>query len=121
MAEHNTLGQAGEEAAVVYLEKHGYIIRHRNWRRGRFELDIVAAKDGELIVAEVKTRKDTQFAFPQEAVTKEKIKRTVLAADTYIKLFAIDAPVRFDIISIVGNADNFIIDHIKEAFYPPMW
>ena len=39
MAEHNELGKAGENAAVAYLEEHGYLIRHRNWRKGHFELD----------------------------------------------------------------------------------
>lgn len=121
MAEHNTLGQAGEDAAVAYLEKHEYVIRHRNWRRGHLELDIVAAKDNELIVVEVKTRKFESVSSPQEAVTREKIKRIVMAADAYIKVFGIDEPVRFDILSVVGEMGNFKIDHIKEAFYPPMW
>ena len=49
MAEHNDLGKSGENAAVAYLEQKGYLIRDRNWRRGHFELDIVAAKDNELI------------------------------------------------------------------------
>ena len=40
----NLLGKAGEDAAVDYLERHDYVIRHRNWRKGHFELDIVAAK-----------------------------------------------------------------------------
>ena len=48
MAEHNDLGKSGENAAVAYLEQKGYLIRDRNWRRGHFELDIVAAKDNEL-------------------------------------------------------------------------
>ena len=55
MAEHNELGKAGENAAVAYLEEHGYLIRHRNWRKGHFELDIVAAKENELVIVEVKT------------------------------------------------------------------
>ena len=41
MAEHNLLGKAGEDAAVDYLERHDYVIRHRNWRKGHFELDIL--------------------------------------------------------------------------------
>ena len=44
MAEHNLLGKAGEDAAVDYLERHDYVIRHRNWRKGHFELDIVARR-----------------------------------------------------------------------------
>ena len=110
MAEHNLLGKAGEDAAVDYLERHDYVIRHRNWRKGHFELDIVAAKNGELIIVEVKTRSDTDFALPQDAVTPQNI-----------RLFQIDEPVRFDIITVIGKIGNFRIEHIKEAFYPPLF
>ena len=54
MAAHNTLGKTGEDAAVAYLERNGYTINHRNWRKNRLELDIVAGKDGLLIVVEGK-------------------------------------------------------------------
>ena len=103
MAKHNDLGKAGENAAAAYLEKEDYLIRHRNWRKGHFELDIVAAKDNELVVVEVKTRSNTEFAQPEDAVDVPKIRRTVRAADTYIKLFQIDIPVRFDIITVVSR------------------
>ena len=46
MAAHNALGKAGEDTAVAYLECNGYTICHRNWRKNRLELDIVAVKDG---------------------------------------------------------------------------
>lgn len=111
MAEHNELGKAGENAAVAYLEEHGYLIRHRNW----------SAKENELVIVEVKTRSNTLFAQPEEAVDLPKIKRTVRAADAYMKLFQIDVPVRFDIITVIGENGNFRIDHIKEAFYPPLF
>ena len=45
----------------------------------------------------------------------------VIAADTYIRLFQIDEPVRFDIITVIGKTGNFRIEHIKEAFYPPLF
>ena len=83
MAKHNELGKAGENAAVTYLEQQGYIIRDRNWRKGHFELDIVATQKQELIVVEVKTRSNTQFAEPEDAVDIPKIKRTVRATDHY--------------------------------------
>lgn len=121
MAEHNKLGKAGEDAAVAYLEGKEYVIRHRNWRKGHLEIDIVAAKADMLIVVEVKTRRDTTFALPQDAVDWKKIRRTVIAADTYIKLFGIDHPVRFDIITLIGCAPHFTVEHIKEAFYPPLF
>ncbi|MBR8720879.1 hypothetical protein IX307_002056 [Bacteroides pyogenes] len=121
MAEHNELGKAGEDAAALYLKDEGYVILHRNWRRGHLELDIVAEKNNELVVIEVKTRRNTEFALPQDAVNALKIKRTVRATDTYMKLFQIDVPVRFDIITVVGEKKNFKIEHIKEAFYPPLF
>lgn len=121
MAGHNELGQAGEEAAVAYLEKRGYVIRHRNWRKGRLELDIVAARNNTLIVVEVKTRKGTTLLPPYESVNAQKIKHIVQATDTYIKLYQIDAPVRFDIVSVVEDAGKFKIKHIKEAFFPPIF
>ena len=121
MAKHNELGKAGEDAAVAYLENTGYVIRDRNWRKGHFELDIIAAKDNELVVVEVKTRSNTEFAEPENAVDMPKIRRTVRAADTYIKIFQVDAPVRFDIITVVGDNGRFKIEHIKEAFFPPLF
>lgn len=121
MAEHNELGKAGEEAAAAYLVNHGYVIRHRNWHKGHLELDIVAAKDNELIVVEVKTRTSADIMQPEDAVTLQKIRHTVKAADTYIKLFQIDAPVRFDIITAIGRPGNLKIEHIEEAFYPPLF
>jgi putative endonuclease len=120
MAAHNILGQKGEEAAVNHLLQKGYVIRHRNWKRGHFELDIVAVKVGELVVVEVKTRRNINFALPQDAVTEGKIKWTVLAADAYIRFFQLDIPVRFDIITIVGQEGHFHIEHIEAAFCSPV-
>ncbi len=121
MATHNALGKAGEDAAVAYLERNGYTIRHRNWRKNRLELDIAAAKNGQLIVIEVKTRSNTEYTKPQDAVNWKKIRHIVIAADAYIKHFSIDEPVRFDIITVIGEAGTFRIEHIKDAFYPPMF
>ncbi|MCD8181974.1 MAG: YraN family protein [Bacteroides sp.] len=121
MAAHNTLGKAGEDAAAEYLERNGYTIRDRNWRKNHLELDIVATKDGELVVVEVKTRTNTDYIEPQDAVNWQKIRRIVVAADAYIKHFSLDAPVRFDIVTATGNAGFFRIEHLKEAFYPPMF
>lgn len=121
MAAHNSLGTAGEDAAAAYLEQKGYTILHRNWRKNHLELDIVAAKDKQLIVIEVKTRSTTDYIEPQEAVNWQKIRHIVVAADAYIKHFGIDSPVRFDIIAAVGEAGAFKIDHIEDAFCSPIF
>ena len=78
MAAHNELGKEGEEAASAYLSSRGYRIRHRNWHVGKLELDIIAEKDGEMIVVEVKTRRNNRFGLPEEAMTGRNEKSAAL-------------------------------------------
>lgn len=121
MAGHNLLGHTGEDWAADYLADRGYTIRHRNWRAGRNELDIVAEKGGTLVVAEVKTRRSASFGEPYEAVDERKIRSIVAATDAYLQAFGLDVAVRFDIIAILGSEESHRIEHIENAFYPPLW
>lgn len=121
MAGHNELGKNGENQAAAYLEAQGYVIRHRNWRSGKKELDLVAEKDGELVVVEVKTRQNLNYGLPQEAVGERKTRRIVDSTDAYLRKFGLDLPVRFDIITLTGNEAPFHIEHIRDAFLPPVW
>lgn len=116
MARHNELGKAGEDAAVRYLESNGYVIRHRNWRFQHWELDIVAYKDGEVRIIEVKTRTDKSFREPIEAVDHSKKMRIMKATNAYIKCFNIEEPVFFDVITLVGSDGYFKIEHVENAF-----
>lgn len=120
MARHNQLGKSGEERAAEYLISKGYIIRDINWRSGKMELDLVAYRDTTLVVVEVKTRSNSDFLRPEEAVTLRKIKNIVRATDAYVRLFQIPFEVRFDIITLVGNEEDFEIEHIEDAFLAPL-
>lgn len=117
MAQHNLLGKSGEELASEYLIGQGYIIRDINWHSGKYELDIVAYKDDMLVVVEVKTRRDSEYAYPEEAVTEKKIRNIVRATEAYILMHDLCVDVRFDIISIVGSEPPFEIEHIDDAFF----
>ena len=89
MATHNELGKEGEEESVRFLIEKGYIIHHRNWRSGKYELDIIAQQNDELVIVEVKTRRNTLFGTPESAINNQKIRRilssTVISGcrDTY--------------------------------------
>jgi putative endonuclease len=120
MAEHNELGRKGEEIAVEHLQKKGYIIQAKNWRAGRNELDIVARDKDFLVIVEVKSRQNADFAEPEEAVTREKQNALIRAANAYIFRNNINLETRFDIISIVHNFKETRINHIKDAFYPKL-
>lgn len=120
MAQHNLLGKSGEEYAAEYLISRGYVVRDINWVSGKYELDIVAYRDATIVVVEVKTRSSIDFAYPEEAVTEKKIRNMVRATDAYMRMFELDMEVRFDVISIVGKESPFEIEHIEDAFVPPI-
>lgn len=121
MAAHYELGKRGEQAAADYLLQKGYHILHRNWHYRHKELDIVAEKNRQLVIIEVKTRKNDLFGNPEEAVDSRKIRRIVSSADAYIKKFAIDLPVRFDIITVLSDGEKEHLEHIENAFLPPVF
>lgn len=121
MTDPHLLGKAGEDAAADYLEEKGYTILDRNWRKNRLELDIIATKGDIIAFVEVKTRKNTDFREPHEAVDWKKIRHIVVAADAYIKLHAIDMKIRFDIIDVVGDVGQFQITQIEDAFNSPIF
>lgn len=121
MAEHNLLGTAGETAARDYLTRKGYTIRHCNWRLHHLELDLVAETEDRLIIVEVKTRSSARWAHPLDAITNAKIKHLVNAAQGYINLFNIQKEVQFDLLALTpGPGGEFIVEHIPDAFLPPL-
>jgi putative endonuclease len=118
MAEHNILGERGEALAKVYLEKLGYQIVALNWRERKFEIDLIAVYEQEIIFIEVKTRSTSYFGNPEEAVTTKKQQHLINGADYYIQENEIDLDCRFDVIAIILNSNQKEIKHIKAAFSP---
>ena len=120
MAAHNDLGHTGEDMATLYLQERGYVILERNWHYESYELDIVAEHDDTLVIVEVKTRRADTYGRPEQAVTLPKMRRTVIAADAFIKMKRIDLPVRFDVITVTGRGADARIEHFEDAFRAPM-
>ena len=84
MNEKQKLGMAGEEFAAEVLQMTGYAILHRNYRCRAGEIDIIAELGTELFFVEVKTRRDTAFGQPCEAVTEAKRSRMRKAAASFL-------------------------------------
>jgi len=120
MAESHNLGQKGEDLAVDHLKKAGFKILFRNWKWGKHEIDIIAENKDLIIFVEVKTRTEDYQMHPVTAVTREKQKSIIRAADGYIQKFNINKEGRFDVITIIKKVDSFEIDHIEGAFYPTL-
>lgn len=117
MAKHNELGKLGEELAVEFLQQNGYTILETNWTFQKAEIDIIAQIDNTLAVVEVKTRSSIEFGLPQDFVKPKKIQLLVKAVNEYVISKDLDVVIRFDIIAIYKEENNYKIDHIPDAFY----
>lgn len=121
MARHNEMGKWGEDVAAAYLRQKGYVIRERDWRSGKRDIDIIALTPDSLTVVfvEVKTRLPDSAMTPEEAVDAVKIRNLCVAADNYVKMYGVEEELRFDIITVVGTRGcEPRIEHIEDAFNP---
>jgi len=120
MADSHLLGQKGEDLAADHLRKKGYIIVHRNWKAGKREIDIVAENKDYIVFIEVKTRADNYQMHPRNAVTSEKQRSIIYAADIYIQRYNINKESRFDIVTVITDGKSVEVEHIEDAFYPTL-
>ncbi|MBQ6145615.1 MAG: YraN family protein [Clostridia bacterium] len=110
-------GKRGERLAAWYLFFHGCRILARNWRCGRYEIDIVARerRTGILLFVEVKTRSSTDYGLPRDAVDRRKQLFLTRAAQGYLKqLGDPDAHTRFDVVEVYTKPLRIV--HLPGAF-----
>jgi len=97
-----TLGTAGESLAAEFLSLNGFEILATNYRIGRMgEIDIIAREKEYICFIEVKTRTDTSYGSPSEAVDRRKQSRIIRLAQVYMsqnKLKKYNA--RFDVVEV---------------------
>ena len=106
----------GEDKACNFLQKKGFKIIERNFRKGYGEIDIIAIdssnqEEKTLVFVEVKTRKSNSFGSPLEAITPWKLKSLIRTAQFY-KLIHPNLPdnMRIDAVSIILSSNNEVED-----------
>jgi len=111
------LGKQGEQAAAEYLRRAGFRVLARNWRCSEGEIDIVAADRRVLVACEVKTRSDTRYGTPLEAVTPQKWRRLRrLAVRWVLANGVLFDEVRVDVVAVLKNdaePGGFAIEHVR--------
>ena len=114
-------GKQAENIVCDYLISKGYTVRERNWRpkTSKSEIDLIAQKDDTLIFVEVKARSDKDLD-PAEALTAEKIRNVVRGANSYLMNQEHDYYYRFDVAAVNGNAEDYKLDYLEDAFLPPL-
>lgn len=111
------LGKTGEKKAGAYLKRQGYQILEYNFRTRNGEIDIIA-KDGDcLVFTEVKTRTNTRYGAPAEAVSYFKQRHLWKAAQYYMMRYDTELECRFDVIEVLvlqrGLFQTTKINHYK--------
>lgn len=100
-AQRKALGDFGERLAAQHLLDQGLVVLDRNWRCAGGEIDIVA-RDGDVVVCEVKTRTSNRFGSPFEAITREKASRLHRLGYTWLRAHGIHGvALRVDVVAII--------------------
>lgn len=106
----------GEALAAAWLQDKGYEILHRNWRTGRYEIDIIACREGVLHFIEVKTKRSSRYGHPEQQVGRKKLRHLIAAGTEYIARDRRWKRIRFNILSIRLYAgvppDYFFIEDV---------
>ena len=103
--------------AVDYLEKHQFIIRARNYRFQRAEIDLIAQKDDLLLFVEIKVRSNIYFGYPESFVHCKQQSLYQLAANEYIQDTGWQGKVRFDVLAYYTEGEKPYLTHFKDAFF----
>ena len=104
------IGNDGELIVARILEKRGFTIEQKNYRKPFGEIDLIARKKDLIAFVEVKRRQKKSFDLGQ-LITKSKQKKIIMVAQEYIarhnhdKIFC-----RFDIALLDGNEFTYIED-----------
>ena len=116
------LGRTGEDIACRLLESMGHTILERNWRCGHLEIDIISFSADGIHFVEVKTRRESIQAPPQDSVDWKKQRRITNAAKSFLKsakgLPYGSRECSFDIIAVTFLKEEHQTEWIPQAFIP---
>lgn len=118
-AKNREWGYEAEGLAAEYFLTAGYVIRERNWRCGRIEIDLILETGRTIIFVEVKARQGDSGT-PHEAIDIRKVRKMVKGADIYMSHLAHRYEYRFDTICFTGTPDSHIMEHVADAFVAPV-
>lgn len=115
---HNLLiGKIGEELATKYLQDNSIKIIQRNFYCKFGEIDIIAKDKNELVFVEVKTRTNSKYGNPSDAVGLKKQNHLQKSIEYYLYSNGITKEkIRIDVIEIYLNQDKYKLNHIKNIY-----
>jgi putative endonuclease len=118
MKSKKNIGDKGEQIALDYLKLKGYQEIERNWRFGKYEIDLILKDHETLVFVEVKYRTESTDGKPIWFVSNQQKRNLLKAANRYILENGMDQEARFDIVAIQPNESSNAIEHLEDAFTP---
>ncbi len=118
--EQKLLGRWGEARVAQWLRERGYRLVGANWSCRFGEIDLIAVDDKYICFAEVKLRKNGQFAQAREFVDRRKQEKLRTAAELYLMQNPTELQPRFDVAEIYAPQGTEtvepVINYIINAF-----
>src|SRR5918999_6437819 len=109
-----TLGRVGEAVAAKWLRRRGWRVVAERFRSGRRDVDLIVERDGTVAFVEVKTRRDTVFGDPIEAVSWRKRRELIRSAKVWSDRFGPPGAVyRFDVVGVIVVGRDARIRHVE--------
>ena len=113
-------GERFEQAAAVMLEAAGLQVIERNYRCKVGELDLICLDDEQLVIVEVRARRQTRYGSAAASIDRRKqrrIIRTTLHLLQHRNWLSTHA-CRFDVVAVdcAGLNDHERMQWIKNAF-----
>ena len=108
------VGEIGEEIACQFLERKGFKILERNYRKPWGEIDIIAEKDGVIRFVEVKAvsheilpdvSREMDYR-PEEMVTSDKLKKLARTANLYMENKKDKREFQIDVVGVILSQET---------------
>lgn len=106
-------GNEGESLAYTYLVNQGFEILETNVQLGQLEIDIIARDQECLVFVEVRLRNDARYGYPEEGLSRTKVRAMQRAASFYIQKIGWLGDIRIDLIAILEKPD-LSIEHFQD-------
>lgn len=108
-------GDQAETLVAEHLEKQGFTILERNYRKAYGEIDVIARNKDLVVFVEVKMRTQQYFDLAQ-LITYSKQKKIMNVANVYLAQQKKTGSCRFDValVEMQGNIPE--ITYIQDAF-----
>lgn len=123
------IGTLGESLAAIFLERKGYVILGRNYRKPWGEIDLIARHQGTLVFVEVKSvsretfdmkdRRNYLLHQPQENMHPRKIERLERAIESYLGDVSMEeVDWRLDLVTVEIDVGRKVgkCDHVEGVY-----